>query len=172
MSNTTSKLDQLSPEQRRLLALRLKQRKTEEPRAPTVEEGAGGEYPLAFTQQRLWMLDRLQPGSAAYNLPAAVRVKQALDVALVERAIGEIVRRHGVLRTRFEARDGAPVQVVEPFAAFHLPVQDLSALPGAAREAELARLASEEAMTPFALDRGVFRARLVRMGAEDVVLLM
>jgi amino acid adenylation domain-containing protein len=168
MSNTTSKLDQLSPEQRRLLALRLKQRKTDEPRAPTTEEGAGGEYPLAFTQQRLWMLDRLQPGSPAYNLPQAIRVKQPMDPAIVQRAIGEIVRRHGVLRTRFEVRDGTPVQVVEPFTAWHLPFHDLSALPQAEREAQLVRLAGEEARAPFALDREpAFRACLVRMGPED-----
>ncbi|HYR07355.1 MAG TPA: amino acid adenylation domain-containing protein, partial [Longimicrobium sp.] len=167
MSNTTSKLDQLSPEQRRLLALRLKQRKGAEPAAPSTEEGAGGEYPLAFTQQRLWMLDRLQPGSAAYNLPSAARFKQPLDPAVIGRALAEIVRRHGVLRTRFEAREDGPVQVVEPFIDFPLPVQDLSDLPEVEREAELARIAAEEATTPFALDEGVFRARVVRMGEAD-----
>jgi amino acid adenylation domain-containing protein len=172
MSNTTSKLDELTPEKRRLLALRLKQRKADEPRAPTAQEGAGGEYPLAFTQQRLWMLDRLQPGSAAYNMPLAARFRQPLEHAVVERALGEIVRRHGALRTRFEARDEAPVQVVEPFTSFHLPIHDLSALPEAEREAELARLAGEEATTPFVLDREpAFRARFVRMGDADVALL-
>jgi amino acid adenylation domain-containing protein len=173
MSNTTSKLDELTPEKRRLLALRLKQRKADEPAAPTAGEGAGGEYPLAFTQQRLWMLDRLQPGSAAYNLPSAVRFREPLDAAVLERAIGEIVRRHGVLRTRFQERDGTPVQVVEPYTTFHLPRHDLSALPDAEREAELARIAAEEATTPFALDREPpFRARLVRMGQADVALLV
>ncbi|HEX2207619.1 MAG TPA: amino acid adenylation domain-containing protein, partial [Longimicrobium sp.] len=171
-SHITSKLDQLSPEQRRLLAQRLKARKGEEPGAPAVEEGAGGEYPLAFTQQRLWMLDRLRPGSAAYLMPSAARFRQPLDASVVERAIGEIVRRHGSLRTRFEDREGGPVQVVEPFTAFHLPVHDLSALPEAEREAELERIAAEEATTPFALDRGAFRARLVRMGAADAAVLV
>ncbi|WP_420129759.1 amino acid adenylation domain-containing protein, partial [Longimicrobium sp.] len=169
--STTSKLDQLSPEQRRLLALRLKQRKAEEPRAPAIEQGAGGEYPLAFTQQRLWMLDRLQPGGAAYNMPGAARFKQPLDSAVVERVIGEIVRRHGALRTRFEARDEGPVQVVAPFAGFHLPLHDLADQPEAQREAGLARIAAEEATAPFALDQGAFRARLVRMGEADFVVL-
>jgi amino acid adenylation domain-containing protein len=171
MSNTTSKLDQLSPEQRRLLALRLKQRKADEPRPSAADEGAGGEYPLAFTQQRLWMLDRLQPGSAAYNMPSAARFKQPLDAAVAERAIGEIVRRHGTLRTRFEERDGGPVQVVEPFTGFHLPVHDLSALPDAEREAELVRIAVDEAQAPFALERGAFRAKAVRLGPADLAVL-
>jgi amino acid adenylation domain-containing protein len=169
MSNT--RLDELTPEKRRLLALRLKARQAVETRAPTVDEGAGGEYPLAFTQQRLWMLDRLQPGSSAYNMPTAARFKQPLDPAVVERAIGEIVRRHGVLRTRFETRDGEPVQVVEPFSSFHLPVEDLSALPRDAAEAELDRIAMDEATAPFALDQAAFRARLVRMGPADVAVL-
>src|SRR6185436_19644310 len=57
--------------------------------------------PLSFAQQRLWFLDQLEPGSAAYHIPAALRMRGALDIAALERAIGAIVARHEVLRTRF-----------------------------------------------------------------------
>ncbi|MBV9108214.1 MAG: AMP-binding protein, partial [Gemmatimonadetes bacterium] len=128
-----------------------------------------GVYPLSFAQQRLWVIDRLEPGSAAYNLPAAYRVRGALDVAALERALGELVRRHETLRTRIETRgDDEPVQVVDPAGDFHLPVLDR---PGIADD-ELARLASDEANRPFDLACGpLFRATLVRIADDDQALL-
>ena len=62
----------------------------------------GGPLPLSFGQLRLWFLDRLEPGSAAYNVPNAVRLNGRLDVEALERSLNEIVRRHEVLRTRFD----------------------------------------------------------------------
>src|SRR5436305_1500656 len=71
--------------------------------------------PLSYDQERLWFLDRLQPGSAAYNVAAfSSRISGRLDEAALEKALGEIVRRHEALRTRFPARDGKPVQVIAP----------------------------------------------------------
>ena len=61
--------------------------------------------PLSFAQERLWFMDRLEPGSATYNIPLARRLGGALDPAALERALGEIVRRHEALRTIF-ARGG------------------------------------------------------------------
>jgi amino acid adenylation domain-containing protein len=172
MSKTTSRLDELTPEQRKLLALRLKTRKAPPADAPAAEEGAGGEYPLSFAQQRLWMLERLQPGGTAYNLPSAVRVRAELDPEHVRRAVNEVVRRHGALRTRFEQRGEEAVQVVEPYRPVAVPLDDLSALPEAEREAALARIAHHEANAPFDLAQGPpFRARIVRMGEDDHALL-
>jgi amino acid adenylation domain-containing protein len=132
-----------------------------------------GALPLSFAQERLWFLDRLQPGSAFYNIPTALRLSGALQVAALERALGEVVRRHEALRTTFREVADAPVQVIAPFAGFSLPVEDLSALAAAEREAELRRLAMEEAARPFDLEQGpLFRATLLRLGAEEHVLLI
>ena len=129
--------------------------------------------PLSFAQERLWFLDRLQPGSAFYNLPAGVRLGGALDVAALERALGEIVRRHEPLRTTFAERGGVPVQVIAPFAGFTLPVEDLSGLDPAARAAEVRRRASAEAVRPFDLEAGpLFRAVLLRLEDQDHALLL
>src|SRR5687767_15967976 len=68
--------------------------------------------PLSFAQERLWFLDRLEPGSATYNIPAARRLGGALDESALERSLSEIVRRHEALRTVFAEVDGAPVQVI------------------------------------------------------------
>ncbi|HEX8695423.1 MAG TPA: non-ribosomal peptide synthase/polyketide synthase, partial [Longimicrobium sp.] len=140
---------------------------------PIVPVPRDGELPLSFAQQRLWFLDRLEPGSAAYNVPVALRLAGELDAAALAWALGEVVRRHEVLRTTFGVgADGEAVQVVHAPAPVRLPVVDLSALDAAERESAVARLASEEAARPFDLARGpVLRCTLLRVGTEESVLL-
>ncbi|HEX2091995.1 MAG TPA: amino acid adenylation domain-containing protein, partial [Longimicrobiaceae bacterium] len=132
----------------------------------------GGPLPLSFAQQRLWFVDQLQPGRAAYNIPAPIRVHGALDVSALERALAAIVRRHESLRTRFPAPEGAPVQRVDPPRPVHLPVADLGRLDAEAREAETRRLARREARRPFDLAAGpLLRATVLRLGEDDTVVL-
>ncbi|HST62463.1 MAG TPA: amino acid adenylation domain-containing protein, partial [Longimicrobium sp.] len=129
--------------------------------------------PASYAQERLWFLDRLQPGSSVYNLPLIRRLGGALDPAALERALGEIVRRHESLRTTFQERDGAPVQVIAPFGGLALPVEDLSGLGEADREGAMRQRAGEEARRAFDLSAGpLFRAALLRLGEEDHVLLL
>ncbi|HSU13028.1 non-ribosomal peptide synthetase, partial [Longimicrobium sp.] len=130
--------------------------------------------PLAsFAQERLWFLDRLQPGSPLFNLPVSLRLAGALDLAALERAIGEIVRRHEPLRTTFAEPEGVPVQVIAPFRGFALAVEDLSALGAEEREAVVRRRAGDDAARPFDLSAGpLFRAGLLRLGGEEHVLLL
>ncbi|HEX2210446.1 MAG TPA: amino acid adenylation domain-containing protein [Longimicrobium sp.] len=129
--------------------------------------------PASFAQERLWFLERMNGASPLYNLPEAQRLSGALDVPALERAIGEVVRRHEALRTTFREVDGAPVQVIVPFAGFSLPVDDLSALAADAREAEVSRRATEDAALCFDLEQGpLFRARLLRLADDEHVLLL
>ncbi|HEV3051001.1 MAG TPA: amino acid adenylation domain-containing protein, partial [Longimicrobium sp.] len=93
---------------------------------PVVPTGRTEALPLSFAQERLWFIDRLEPGSTTYNIPAALRLTGALDERALERSLGEIVRRHEALRTVFAEVDGSPVQVISPFSGFALPVEDLS----------------------------------------------
>ncbi|HEX9939641.1 MAG TPA: AMP-binding protein, partial [Longimicrobium sp.] len=132
-----------------------------------------GALPLSFAQERLWFIDQLEPGNTVYNMSVARRLEGALDEAALERSLGEIVRRHEALRTVFAEVDGSPVQVIAPFGAFVLPVEDLSGLGEADREAAVVRRAGEEAARPFDLAAGpLFRAALLRLGEEDHVLLL
>jgi amino acid adenylation domain-containing protein len=128
--------------------------------------------PLSFAQRRLWLLDRMEPGSAAYNVPFALQLRGTLDVPVLERALGEIVRRHEALRTTFATEGGEPVQVVRPTAEARIPVTDLRRLPAERREGEVRRLTVEESLRPFDLARGpLLRATLLLPGEEGHVLL-
>ncbi|HVG43861.1 MAG TPA: amino acid adenylation domain-containing protein, partial [Longimicrobium sp.] len=140
---------------------------------PVVPTERAGALPLSFAQERLWFIDRLEPGSAVYNMPMAWRLGGALDEAALERSLSEIVRRHEALRTTFGEVDGSPVQVITPFGGFALPVEDLSGLGEADREAAVGRRAGEEARRAFDLSAGpLVRAALLRLDAEDHVLLL
>ncbi|HEX2077834.1 MAG TPA: condensation domain-containing protein, partial [Longimicrobium sp.] len=175
MTELADRLAKLTPAQRRLLELRRAQQSGAAPAAAPAAIPARGEgpAPLSFSQRRLWFLDRMEPGNVFYNLPNAVRLRGALDVPALERALGEIVRRHEALRTTFAEADGSPVQVIAPFGGFALPVEDLSGLGEADREAAARRRVGEEAARPFDLSAGpLFRAGLLRLGAEDHVLLL
>lgn len=132
----------------------------------------GGDRPVSPDQERLWFLDRFEPGGSRYNMAAALRVRGDLDMEMLNRALAETIARQESLRTRFEERNGQPVQVVDdPPQAFEIPVRDLS---GAAADAVMEDVREEiRAMTgaPFRLDAGpLFRALLIRISDEDHVL--
>src|SRR5206468_2988734 len=82
--------------------------------------------PASFAQERLWFLDRLEPGGAFYNVPTALRLRGPLHVPALERALGGLLRCHEALRTVFTEVDGTVVQAVKPFGDFVLPIRDLT----------------------------------------------
>ena len=153
----------LTPAQKRELVAELLSKKAAEPKP----------FPVSFAQERLWFLDQLEPGSAAYNVPVGVRLNVALDVDALGWAVGALVERHEVLRTRFGVVNGRPVQVVVPAVGIDVPVTDLSGVDAAGCEAEAARLAAVEAQRPFDLAVGpLLRVGLLRLGAAEWVLLV
>jgi amino acid adenylation domain-containing protein len=140
---------------------------------PIVAVARDGHAPLSFSQQRLWFLGQLEQSTAAYNILAAMRMIGPLDVGALERSLGEIVRRHESLRTRFVKVDGQPVQLVEDAMPVRFEVTDLSTLPETEWEAETMRLAREEASSEFDLARApLLRAKLLTRGADDHVALL
>ncbi|HVF56733.1 MAG TPA: condensation domain-containing protein, partial [Pyrinomonadaceae bacterium] len=133
----------------------------------------GEHLPLSFAQQRLWFLDQLDPGSAAFNIAGALRMTGRLDTAALGRSLNEIVRRHESLHTSFVASGGQPAQVVAPAPHLALPIEELTAATGDERDEELRRLMDEEARKPFDLrESPQLRARLLRLSAEEHVLLL
>ncbi|HET7233884.1 MAG TPA: amino acid adenylation domain-containing protein, partial [Longimicrobium sp.] len=129
--------------------------------------------PLSFAQLRLWFLEQLGDLGSTYQLPMSLRLRGELDRGALARSLDRIVARHEALRTSFPTVDGEPVQRIAPAqeSAFRLVEHDLRASAGA--EGELRRLVADEASAPFDLERGpLVRGRLVRMAADDHVLLL
>jgi amino acid adenylation domain-containing protein len=129
--------------------------------------------PLSFAQQRLWFLDKLEPNNSLYNVPHVVRLKGALDVRAMERALHQIVARHEALRTTFRIVKGSPVQVIAPSLDVRIGAADLTSLPQRAREAEARKLALAEIARPFDLQVGpLVRALLLRLEEGDHVFVL
>jgi amino acid adenylation domain-containing protein len=123
---------------------------------------------LSYAQQRLWFLDQLKPGGNTYNIPGAVALEGHLNVAALEQALSEIVRRHEALRSTFMNAGGHPRQLISQHVPLNLPLVDLTRLSQDLRSAVARRLAGEEALRPFDLTRGpLFRAYLVRLGERQ-----
>lgn len=140
--------------------------------------GDAAEFPLSPAQQRLWLLYVLDPASPAYNMGRAFRIQGDLSVDALRAAVDRIVARHETLRTQILDGVGGPVQRVLPAAAPVLDVLDPAA--ESARTADgtdrdviaCARAAALRVLTePFLAGSGpLFRARLLRLGARDHVL--
>jgi surfactin family lipopeptide synthetase A len=128
-------------------------------------------FPASSAQQRLWFLDQLEPGTAVYSIPQALRLRGELDRTVLERALREIVVRHESLRTTFAAPEGDPLQVVHPEPDLRFGVQSVASLPESEREAEARRLVQVEAERAFDLAEGpLFRAGLIELTERDRVL--
>ncbi len=143
------------------------------PIEPRDRRQGGLRLPLSFSQQRLWFIDRLVPNSPTYNMFTGFRIAGPLDAGMLAAALGEIARRHEVLRTVFVAEEGAPEQVVLPAERAVCQRIDLAGLAAAAREGELRRIADAHALRPFDLAHDVpLRPALLRTAAGEHVLLI
>ena len=164
MTEINQRLAGLSPEKRALLLQQLAKQSPAAPRSEIGRRARPARIPLSYAQQRLWILDRIDPGSAAYNVPTSMWMQGPLDEAAFARALDEILRRHESLRTLIAADDEGPHQVVQPPSAVPIERQDLRTLPVPEREAAAFALARAEARRPFDLARGpLLRALLVRV---------
>ncbi|MCL6589230.1 MAG: amino acid adenylation domain-containing protein [Firmicutes bacterium] len=130
--------------------------------APVPEQTA---YPVSPAQQRMYILQQINPGSTAYNLPMMVQTGGEPDPARMETAIRQLIHRHESLRTSFHLNGDALVQVIHPVTEFHLEVAE--AAPG-----QMAVLQSQF-IQPFDLSRApLFRAKLLKLTGENGSLLL
>ena len=145
-----------------------------EPRVPSLREIPRTEpLLLSFAQQRLWFLDRLEPGLATYVLPASVRLRGPIDLPSFQRALDEVIRRHEALRTTFIVRDGQPLQMIHEARSQPLTFEDLSFLDDETRARTLRQRETAEANSPFDLERGpLLRARLLRTATDEHLFLL
>lgn len=138
---------------------------------PVVPVPRTGRIPMSSGQQRLWLHDRLDPGSLTYNTQEAVRLVGDLNLAALQQAIDEIVRRHEVLRTTFAEVDGHPIQVVVPPWPLDIAVSNLSDHEAARQDEEVTRVLSEDVAIRFDLECGpLVHVRLVHLSRANHIL--
>lgn len=123
--------------------------------------------PISFEQGQLWLHAEMAAGVPIYNESATVHRRGAFDLTVMEQSLNEVLRRHEIWRTAFEAVDGDIVQIVHPDIRIRLTIDDLTSLPPTEREAEALRLATADVQQPFDLRTApLLRARVVKV-AED-----
>ncbi|MEU4440019.1 non-ribosomal peptide synthetase/MFS transporter [Micromonospora chalcea] len=150
-----------------LIARRLRARQTATA-ARIAPRPAGAEVPLSYAQERVWFMDQLAPGEAAYHIAVPLRVRGPLDVDALRAALTALADRHESQRTRFPAdSDGRPTVVIADTADVPLTVVD------APDEAAAQALVEAAAAEPFDLAAGpLLRALLIRLAADDHVLFL
>ena len=171
----TRSRDRLSEAKRLLLEKRIRgEAKPAAPKNAIRRVGGGPVHPMSFAQERLWFLDQLEPGNPFYNIPMACLVSARIDVATMERAFTELIRRHEALRTVFRVVDGEPKQIVQPPYPVTIQVQDFRGPGGGpADEAAVREKIRVESMRPFDLAEGpLVRVQLIRVSEPDYVLLV
>jgi acyl carrier protein len=128
--------------------------------------------PLSFAQERIWYSERLSPGSV-FNMPAALRLRGALDLNAFQGAFDTITERHEVLRTRFVEQDGAPLQCIDTEQPVEIKVISLRSRSPKECASEVRRIAELQAGTPFHLDKGpLLRVTLLDLDENEHVLII
>jgi amino acid adenylation domain-containing protein len=171
------KLAGLSPAKRALLERRLKARadeRAQDPRnQPIPKRAAGAATPLSFNQGILWIMDQLQPGETAYNVPRASRVKGDLRLDVLQKTVDALVVRHEVIRTTYREVAGTPSQVVNPPSSVPVRFTDLTALAPDVREVEGDHLLVAASRYAFDLANDLMlRVDVIKMGPQDHILLL
>ena len=170
----------LTPKKRELLELLLKEKKQKAEAAavkpvlaPIPKRSVSSPAPLSFIQQRLWFIEQLTPGTPVFNIPLVVRLRGALKVDLLHKALVEIIQRHETLRTGFAAPQGAPSQWIVPSAELHVPVVDLRSIPPEARMQKVQELVIEDCQRSFDITKPpLFRITLAPLDEGDQVLIV
>ena len=174
MNDLAARIAALNPEQRARFEESLKAKGLRMPEVDQIPRRPSEDcnlFPTSIDQERLWFIEQLQPGNAAYNIFSASRIKGRLDAALMERVVNALIVRHEVLRTTFTVVEDQPMQVIHPKMEITLTPIDLQSIPLERREQEALRLVTEDFSRPFDLENGpLLRVGLLRLADDDHVL--
>ena len=168
------KLGALSNNQAELLKLLLEKKSRQSQTLRPFPRAAGiNEFPASWAQQRLWFIDQLEGGNAAYHMTVVARLHGPLNAQTLQKVLDALVRRHEALRTVFASVNGEPTQKILPSVTLAVPVIDLTGYEEHARQAHLQCRKTEEANGPFDLAAGpLIRGRLLKLHPEEHVLLI
>ena len=168
------RLDRLSPAKRALLERRLIEAGLKQAASSSIPRRENRQLaPLSFAQERLWFLNQLEPESAAYHEPKALRLSGLLDIEALERALNAIIERHETLRTTIVMIDGRPMQRIAEHRDIEVPLIDLQPVPDNVRDTEARRLIDETICQPFDLSKDcVLRILLLRLSGQEHIFLV
>jgi amino acid adenylation domain-containing protein len=153
-----------------IIAFLKQARKLNEQPIPVIERS--GSLPVSYSQQRLWVLDRLNPRDVTYNMTSALRIRGALNFVVLEKVFATLVQRHESLRTRFVEVDGEPFQVIDPFSGWHLALVDCTTSPNESHDQRVQAAVNEFALSPYNLSTGpLFRAQVLKLSEDHHVLI-
>ncbi|NOS75462.1 MAG: amino acid adenylation domain-containing protein [Methyloglobulus sp.] len=166
MSNTlVSHKSNLSPAKQAVLEKYLKARIKGPHFSAGIPKKNAAIAPLSFAQKRLWLLCQLEPNSAAYNIPTALKISGKIDLSAMEKAVNEIIRRHEILRTRFVTVAEQPQQLIVPEITISIPIEDISEFPDGLVDSEIQNRIKAEGLKPFNLSEyPLFRTSLLHLG--------
>lgn len=132
-----------------------------------------GPYQLSFAQRRIWFLQQFDKQSAAYNDPAALRIKGPLNIPILEQTFNEIIRRHQVLRMSFPARQGQPIQLPHEIESIAISIRTPQEEIGKSVEEQTREFVNRFAGQPFDLAKDMLiRAALLKIAADDYALVV
>jgi amino acid adenylation domain-containing protein/thioester reductase-like protein len=130
----------------------------------TAAQEYGGDHPVGYNQQSLWLLRQLVPEDISFNVSGAVRIHGDLSVDALRRALENLMARHAVLRTTFTVVDGQPVQQVHERLPAPFRVIDASGW----SETDIHDYLRKKAYQPFAVERApAFRVILLHRGGSE-----
>jgi amino acid adenylation domain-containing protein len=129
--------------------------------------------PLSFGQQRLWIIDRLEPESTAYNGSNIILIEGELDLVAFKQSIQEVIQRHEILRTSFVVVEGQPVQKIASVLEVPLTLIDIENLPESERKVEVKRHEKTSARQIFDLTKTpLLRLVLLRLKSDRYILVL
>jgi amino acid adenylation domain-containing protein len=158
---------------RALMAARIARELGESSRGTICPRADPNSFPLSSVQKRLWFTEQYHPGTAVDNSRVCFRLSGHLDVQALEDALGEVLKRHEVLRARFGNVDGQPVQSIAPLMPVRLRSTDFAHRPAEVREQEALEAAAVDSERPFDLSAGaLFRPALLRVAPDEHILVI
>jgi amino acid adenylation domain-containing protein len=131
------------------------------------------ELPLSFSQQRLWILDRLEPDSPAYNVSISISLQGCLNLKALQQSIDRIVRRHEILRTSFVLKNGRSIQEIASTLQVSIEIVDLQNIPATEIQTEIKRWEQKNVRQPFDLTKPpLLRLTLLKLNSAKHLLLV
>jgi amino acid adenylation domain-containing protein len=165
--------DQLAERKGEILALLQGHDSVSRSVVPVQRVPRSGSLPLSFSQERLWFLHEVEPGSSAYTIVSSVRFTRPLDPPAVQRSLTQLTERHETLRTTFVSRDGEPFLSIAPAVVVDLPIFDVRGPDISERWQRFAQIQKDLIEQPFDLERGpLMRVAVVHLDDEEWSLLL